>query len=84
LPSKVVRDELLVDPGAAGDRADPGAGVAVLAELHERRVEDALPVRSGSRLRSAAAGERRVGMGHHNGPTTAATGPRQDGNQTSA
>ena len=42
LAVEVVGDQLLVDAGPTGNRADAGAGETMLPELHDRCLEDAL------------------------------------------
>ena len=42
LAAEVVGDQLGVDAGPVGDRSDAGAGEALLRELRERGVDDAL------------------------------------------
>jgi hypothetical protein len=43
LSIEVIRDQLPVNPSSVGDRTNPRPRVAMLAELDERRVQDALP-----------------------------------------
>ena len=67
LAVEVVRDELLVDSGPGGDRADPRAGETMLAELDHSGVEDALAGALGITLAVLAAGGP-ARLGHSDNP----------------